>query len=127
MRQKVVKALKSLDAVSVETKLEDGIPDINYINGWIECKWLRRWPKRSTTVVRLDHPLMPHQQAWLRRRRNRGGRAWVLLQVGREWLLFDGATAGDVIGKSTRQELTQKAMAYWGNGLNPLELRMMIV
>ena len=123
MRQNVIKALRGLDAVAVETKLEDGIPDVNYIDGWIELKWLRSWPKRPDPVVKLGHDLMPHQRAWLRRRHRRGGLAWVLLQVGREWLLFDAITADEVIGKKTRQEMVDKAHSYWQNGLNPNELK----
>jgi len=123
MRQNVVHGLRSLDAVSVETKIEDGIPDINFIGGWIECKWLRSWPKRETTPVRLDHDLMPHQRAWLRRRWRRGGNAWVLLQVGREWMLYDVPTAVEIIGKATRKEMVDKARSYWQNGLNYQELK----
>jgi len=123
MRQNVIRALKGLDAVAVETKLEDGIPDVNYIGGWIELKWLRNWPKRPETPVKLGHDLMPHQRAWLRRRHRRGGRAWVLLQVGREWLLFDAPVAVEIIGKVNRQEMVDKSHSYWQNGLNPDELK----
>jgi len=107
--------------VSVETRTDDGIPDINYIGGWIECKWLRSWPKRAETPVRLDHPLMAHQAAWLRRRRRRGGLAWVILQCRREWLLFDGVVAGKLLGTATKDELYQLCHKRWV-GLNEEEL-----
>ena len=122
MRRNVVKALRPLDGCAVETKLEDGIPDVNYVGGWIECKCLKAWPVRPATPVRLDHPLMPHQAAWLCRRWRRGGKAWVLLQVGREWLLFDPPTAKEKLGTATREELRLIAARYWPNGLNAQEL-----
>lgn len=123
MRRRLVNELRLLDAVSVETKLEDGIPDVNYIDGWIECKWLRSWPKRDSTPVRLDHPLMPHQRAWLSRRNIRNGKAWVMLQCGREWLLFKGEKyITSKIGNVTKEELIKIAYVYWPNGLDREEL-----
>lgn len=105
MRTNLVKALSALDAMSVENPVGPGTPDINFIGGWIECKWLRAWPKKPETPVRLDHPLTPQQKAWLRRRRRRGGEAWVMLQCGREWLLFKGEVASDHLGTATQREL----------------------
>jgi hypothetical protein len=122
MRQRVVRALKVLDAFSVENPAYPGTPDLNYVEGWIECKWLRHWPKRANTVVKLQHELMKHQQVWLERRRRAGGQAWVMLQCGREWLLFDGATAGRIIGQGTRQQLLDSASRVWTNGLVDEEL-----
>jgi len=122
MRQRVIKALRTLDAVSVENPAYPGTPDINYVEGWIECKWLRKWPKRPSTIVKLDHDLMKHQQVWLQRRKNAGGQAWVLLQCGRDWLLFDGAVAGNLIGHCTREELIENASVHWANGLVDSEL-----
>jgi len=122
MRQRVVKALRCLDAISVENPAYPGTPDLNYVEGWIECKWLRSWPKRDSTVVKLQHELMKHQQVWLERRRRAGGQAWVFLQCGREWLLFDGAKAGQHIGSSTRAQLLEAADRVWTNGLVDEEL-----
>jgi len=105
MRMNLVKTLSVLDAVSIENPAGPGTPDVNFIGGWIECKWLRAWPKRPDTPVKLSHPLLPTQKAWLRRRRRRGGAAWVMLQCGREWLLFKGEVAADHLGTATQREL----------------------
>jgi len=109
MRQRLIRSLRSLHAVSVENKVGPGTPDINYVEGWIECKWLRSWPKRPETPVRLDHELTAEQRVWLRKREAHGGVAWVILQCGREWLIFKGSIAADVLGTSTRQELCDHA------------------
>ncbi len=122
MRKNLCRKLEKLDAVSVENPAGPGTPDVNYIGGWIECKWLRAWPKRVGTVVKLDHPLLISQKVWIKRRIRRGGRAWVMLQRGREWLLFGGLGACDFLGSSTRAELYSHAFAHWEQGLDADEL-----
>jgi len=122
MRQQLVKALRPLDAVSVENGVGPGIPDINYAEGWIECKWLRNWPKRPDTIVRLSHPLMPNQKAWIARRVAHGGAVWVMLQCRREWLLFKGPVAIMSLGHFSHRDLCSMAYHYWPNGLNVDEL-----
>lgn len=120
-RGRVVRALRELDAVAVENPARPGTPDVNYIDGWIELKWLRRWPARSETPVAIDH-YTKQQRAWARRRIRRGGACWWLLQVGREWLLLDGAVAALHVGEATREELINLADHYWPNGLRDKEL-----
>jgi len=127
MRTHLCDQLKKLDAVAVENPARPGTPDVNYIGGWIECKWLRAWPKRPGTVVRLDHPLLTSQKVWIRRRLRRGGKAWVMLQCGRGWMLFRGDAACDFLGTSTRAELGRHCYAHWPNGLDADELIAILV
>ena len=112
MRQRVVKALKPLDAWSVENPCRPGTPDVNYIEGWIELKWKAEWPKRPESVVQLEH-FTPQQRLHLMRRWILGGNAYLLLQVDQDWLLFDGATAARIVGLVPRGELEQAARAKW--------------
>lgn len=109
MRQRVVKALKSLDAHSVENPCRPGTPDINFVEGWMELKWAKKWPTREGTPFRCEH-FTPQQRVWLLARRRAGGRAFVLLQVGSDCLLFDGADAALYLGKTTRGELWDLAL-----------------
>ena len=109
MRQRVVKALKSLDAISVENSVYPGTPDVNYIGGWIELKWVRSWPKRESTPLRLPH-FTPQQRVWLQRRERKGGHAFVFLQVANDYLLFDASTAADLLGETPRHELLEAAL-----------------
>ena len=116
MRSTVVKALKPLHAVAVENPCWLGTPDVNYVEGWIELKWLRSWPKYHTSVVRLDH-YTQQQRIFAWQRRHAGGQCWFLLQCRREWLLLDGAVAAMVVNRSTRRELLSYCDAYWKAGL----------
>ena len=119
-RQRVIRDLKSLNAIAVENPVLPGTPDVNYIEGWIELKWLRSWPVRDG-VVTIPH-FTPQQRVWHYRRRKAGGTAWFLLQCKREWLLLDGAVAAMHVNKSTRIELIGLSERYWPNGLDVLDL-----
>lgn len=121
-RQRVVRALRPLDAISVENPVYPGTPDVNYIGGWLELKWLRDWPKRATSPVAIPH-FTPQQRAWLKRRWLRGGDAFLLLQVGKGWYLLDGNIAAEYVGKVTRFVLERLARRSWPDGLRDEELR----
>jgi hypothetical protein len=117
MRQRVVRLLRDelLDPISVENRVGPGTPDINCTLGWLELKQADRWPPRGG-ALRLPH-LTAQQRAWLKRRREHGGCAWLLLQVGTEWMLFDGA---DVlaVGQEDREGLRSVAIAVWDRGIS---------
>lgn len=120
LRRAVISALTHLDAVSVENSAYPGTPDVNYVEGWLELKWDREWPKREETVFRIEH-FTPQQRVFLRRRWHRGGNAYLLLQVGREYLLFDGATAQQWVGLVDRATLEKIALKVWHGGMDWLE------
>ena len=122
MRQRLIQALRPLHGVSIENKIGAGTPDINYTGGWIECKWLRNWPKRAGTPVLLDHDLTLEQRLWLNRRVKCGGVAWVILQRGREWLIFNGCTAATFLGIVPRKQLYSLADKVMLNGLEEATL-----
>lgn len=122
MKPRVIKALKKLDAVSVENSVGAGTPDVNYIEGWIELKWLRCWPARENTIVKIEH-YKPAQKIFAVRRRKKGGQCWLLLLVRGQWLLFDGAVAALKINKATARELFECAHRVWPDGLIDEELR----
>jgi hypothetical protein len=121
MRSSVVKALKPLHAIAVENPCRPGTPDVNYIEGWIELKWLRSWPKGKDTIVRLDH-YTQQQRIWAYQRRKAGGQCWFLLQCGRDWILMDGAVAAMYAGRCTKAELIAHATAYLSSGLSQQDL-----
>lgn len=112
MRGRVVRALKKLNAIAVENPALPGTPDVNYVEGWIELKWLREWPVHSETVVRFEH-FTPQQRVWHIQRRMAGGVSWVLIQCGSEWMLFDGAVAAQHLNQCSREELIGLAAQYW--------------
>ena len=104
--------LKPLDPVRIESPITPGNPDVNYTLGWIELKYMPRWPIKGGPL-RVDH-YTPEQRKWALRRKKAGGRVYLLLKVGRdEWLLFDGAVAAQIIGKYDREQLYHATLARW--------------
>lgn len=103
-----------------EDMLNIGLPDLSYggygANGWIELKWLPEWPKRDSTIVKIEH-YTKEQRFWLLQRGRTGGRCWLLLRVDREHLLFDHEAAQKV-GLVTRAELSALAMVHWPGGID---------
>jgi len=94
----------NLDPHRIENIVGDGTPDVNYLNGWIELKHKREWPKRESTLVRLPH-FTAMQRRWLERRHNLGGKCFLLLRVELDWLLFDGLTAAWYVGRMSKNDL----------------------
>lgn len=120
MKSVLVKALSSLDAVCIESPMTGlGIPDVNFIGGWFECKNLDTWPKGADeNPVRFPHPLTKEQGVWLYRRSRAGGLAMVCAKVSSSWFLFDGMWIKDRWAKMTRAEMILSADLYMERGLN---------
>lgn len=88
----------------------------------MELKFLPRWPKIvAEAPVRLEH-FTPQQRIWLRKWHRVGGKAWVLLQVNQEFLLFKGEAAAEFLGKVCRADLYAIAHRTWTH-LDEHELR----
>jgi len=122
MAHTVRRAVRSLDPVRVENPCHPGTPDINYVEGWLELKWLRRWPENAN-----ESPvLLPHytqkQRVWHMRRWAQGGNVFLLWQIGHEWMLFSGDRAALYVGRVTRIVLEKEALKHWRNGLIAKEL-----
>ena len=126
MRKRVVQMLRPLDGMAVENPAQPGTPDVNYVEGWIELKKLPKWPKVGDNHPILVSHFTPQQRNWLMLRRRKNGRAFMLLQVGRDWLLFDGAVAAEHVGRVGRRELERLALANWQNGPRAEELRAIL-
>jgi len=122
MRQFVCRALKRLDANPVENALVPGYPDVEFIGGTVELKSIPKWPVRPETPVRVDH-FTPKQKGWLRKRTARGGKTWLLLRVGKVWLLFEGEIAADIVGRVPQADLRCAAQAVWESKPSEVELR----
>lgn len=121
MREKVVRALRPLDAFSVENVVRAGTPDVNFTDGWIELKQLDKKPMRAETTVRLQH-FTPQQRVFLRRRWHKGGKAFLLLLLEGEWMLFDGCWAARFVGNVNYDILAFHALGHWASGLVETEL-----
>ncbi len=121
MRSNLVKRLSSLDAVPIESPSTGlGIPDINFAYGWIECKWMRYWPKSADVYpVKFPHPLSKEQQIWLWRREVHNGVALVAAQVSKSWFFWSGKRIKEkkLWGNMTRPQMIREAELYFPNGL----------
>ena len=113
LASRVMPLLKPIDGVRIENMCGKGTPDVNFAGGWMELKQQDKWPKRANTIVKLHHDLSLEQRIWLDRRARKGEMTWVLLQVARDYLLFEGPVASDVIGHRTQQGLKDVAFRVW--------------
>lgn len=104
-------ALSGWDAVRIEGAAK-GTPDVNHKHGWIELKWLSQWPKRADTLVKFPK-YKQEQKVWHRRRSMAGGLVHVLVNVEKDWLLFEGGWAALHLGQLDRVDLCHMATGYW--------------
>ena len=121
LRSKVVKLLRCLDARPCENSVDPGTPDVHHLHGWIELKKLARWPRDELAVVRVDH-YTPQQRTWAKRRILAGGRVDVLVQIGTDFLLFDGRWAAEHLGRVPRSELETHCLASWAGRIPQRDL-----
>ena len=107
------------EATRHEDKYQRGIADVSFVqkredwcdelhggpgrHGWIELKHKGMAPVRPTTICRIDH-YTDDQRIWLRDKGEAGGMTFLLLQLGRTFMLFDHVQCQEV-GKVTSREL----------------------
>lgn len=109
-----------LDPVRVENPACPGTPDVNYVDGWLELKYLPEWPKRESTKIKIKH-FTAEQRLWLKRRIKADGYARILLKIGtREWVLFSGLGAIEALyhGRLIRTDLTLLSTDYEKSGFS---------
>jgi hypothetical protein len=75
-----------------EDKLQAGIPDANFcLNGrevWLEGKFLKEYPKRETTKVKVG--IRPEQATWHESRLLAGGEVFIWVREPDGWRLIGG-------------------------------------
>lgn len=98
-----------VDASRHEDKLMLGVPDVSFgykgINGWIELKFLPKWPPTDKTILKL-RKFKPEQRNFIRKRGRTGGHCFLMLMVGdrnpRDYVLWNWVSAI----KIQREQLT---------------------
>jgi len=102
----------------IEDMLKAGIPDVSYAvpnhQGWIELKYMKEFPKKNTTKVRIYH-WTPIQKAWMRKRGRVNPNVWLLVMVDEEIFLFSYKQL-IFIEEWTAAEWRAKAAGYWYKG-----------
>jgi hypothetical protein len=114
--------IHELDPHPIENMLtiEKGMPDVEFVGGWAEIKWLPRFPLRASTPVRIPH-YTDDQRRWLRTRQAAGETCFLVLQVRNEWFVWD-ADGAQTVGHQTKEEMKQSAKAYWNHRPTPQEM-----
>jgi hypothetical protein len=113
-------ALKPFHPVRVENGAAPGTPDINFVEGWIESKYLDHWPRQG--IVKCDH-YTPQQRVFAIRRKRSSGNIWFVVQIGKEYLIFDGGVAAEHFGRVDEPTLRSLAIKVWPRSINVQELR----
>ena len=84
----------------LECSYPSGVPDVYYrlphhgrwYPGWIELKYLPKYPKNRTLKIRIDH-FTKEQKLWIRQELRTGGVSLLLLKIERTVFLLDEKTA----------------------------------
>ena len=113
------------DAMRVENAVCAGTPDVNgcsdSVEFWVELKWVAAWPKMDRSSVNIG--LRLEQARWLHRRGKVGGRCWILVQVGTDYLLHWWIDAKDLYEhKLTQAQMRSRATAVWEGRMPAREL-----
>lgn len=116
MRLQMGKNKHWLEATRHEDTLQLGIADVSFVStnrvhGWMELKQIDEWPKRESTILKIDH-YTDDQRLWLKRKGKAGGHVWLFVKVGRDYLLFDWEAAQRV-GKLNKAALYDIAWKVW--------------
>lgn len=99
----------------VENLLGSGMADVNYCiegsEGWIENKFLKKYPARPGTPVKIKW--QPEQRPWLISQTRAGGRAFVLIQVDKDYFLYNADSRINLIGTMNKAQLWANATCVW--------------
>jgi hypothetical protein len=120
VRKKMVPKFWS-EATRHEDAYQRGIADVSFVqngmgHGWMELKFRAISPLRPSTICKIDH-YTDEQRNWLKSKGNAGGATFLLLQLKRDFLLFDHAQCQSV-GKVTTADLYNMANWVSTNGLD---------
>jgi hypothetical protein len=112
-RKRLLKLLKQsgVPAIPVENISWPGTPDIAYPGGWIEVKCVENCdlPKRIDSPLRIDH-FTPHQRRFAQRWSSSGGKCFMVLVLGKMWLLLDGNYYWTYMGQHTIEQIRENAV-----------------
>lgn len=97
----------------IENVVVNGMPDINFCSGGVEC-WIEqkspKEPKRSTTpLFGSNHKISQEQANWMLRQRKAGGKCWFLISTDKRWILVGGFLA-DQLNNLTVDEIVEQCV-----------------
>ena len=113
------------DVQSHEDRYSDSIPDLSYaangVNGWIELKQIKNWPKKDDTLVKPDH-YTAGQVSWIKKRGRMGGHCFVMVKVSNEYFIFSYTCARDIRCGIIQSQYYEKCLKWWKGNIEPSEL-----
>jgi len=111
-------------ATRIESNAGNGVPDVVFcvpnINGFMELKFIKEWPKRPETKVKL--PLRPEQKLWVETRGKRGGNVWVFCRIENSMFLLDNTCSMSACDGWTKEEWFKHSNMNWQGRVNFDEL-----
>jgi hypothetical protein len=107
-------------AVRHEDRCTPGVPDVSYGMkgkcGWIELKALPKWPRNLKAIVKLPG-LTPDQKAWLRDRGSQSGSCYLMIRIGRDYLLYRWHVV-HLLGSLDTTGMYRTARAFWSRSID---------
>jgi hypothetical protein len=94
-------------------------------HGFIEIKYIKEWPKKESTKVKL--PLRPEQKSWIATRGEIGGNIWVFCRIHQSHYLLDWKQAITACDGWTCEEWSRLSEGVWGQKLNVEEFLDILV
>lgn len=77
-------------AFRIESCAGNGVPDVCFAMpgffGFIELKYIKEWPVRPSTLVKL--PLRPEQVLWIKRYGSCVGKVWAFIRIEDDFFLL---------------------------------------
>ena len=110
-RKALVGCFTSVRISRIENEIERGTPDVHFTGDgfscWVELK-VGKEPARANSPVKLEHFTM-YQRQWLFDEIKAGGKAYLLLQIERNYYLIRGDVAAIHIGAVPFENLEEIA------------------
>lgn len=94
-----------------------GVADVAYCiyqtrtRGWIELKYLKSYPKRESTAIRIPH-YTSEQKLFLWKEGEAAGFVWLFVKIKNDYYLFDHKQAQKV-GGLNKKEMAAHCTNYW--------------
>lgn len=115
----------------IESSVGNGIPDVLFCIPqkflWIELKYVKEWPKRNSTKVKL--PLRPEQVIWINSRGNLSGLVFVLIKIENDFFLIKHNEINELYANgSTKDEWIdtfKNRKRYWSRRIDFSQLMEM--
>ena len=96
----------------VENKVMKGMPDVHYLtngnSGWVELKYLNKWPKK-----RFNSGVKLNQVFWAKEYIKRKGKSWILIRIDRDFTaLVNGEHAMELYNRPSKTDFFEMCCFY---------------